>query len=167
MQVVDRASNMAKTMSDTDEFLKKVLEEAQAAFGEFNFVFFEIDRSEEVFKIKDFKAGYEYMALEGYTQSLEDGLLGRVYKTRNTWVVRDARKMKGFIEAPNTIIGAEISSPVMAGEEVFGILTCVTPRAFDFKSHEVWVVKQLAEILGRRIFAAKRAAKAKAEPVDD
>jgi GAF domain-containing protein len=152
MQVVDKASDMARNIEDDDEFLQKVLKEAQEAFGQFNFVYFIIDEEEKVFRIRDFKAGFQYNALGGYTQSLEEGMLAKVYRTMSAWVVNDSSKADYFVEAPSTTIGAEIAAPSVVNVKVKGILSCITPIPFNFRSYEVWVVKQLADIIGKRLY---------------
>lgn len=155
MQLVDKAANMARTLTDKDEFLDTVLRDAQQAFGQFNFVYFVVDYEAELFRIRHFVAGFQYNTLKGYTQSIKDGILGKVFRTMSAWVVPDATKQPGFIEAPDTNIGAEIAAPSVIGMDVRGILSCITPYPFNFRSYEVWVVKQLAEIIGQKMFGGE------------
>lgn len=153
MQLVDRASNMARNINDIDEFTRNVLKEGQEAFGQFNFVLFEVDEGAKVFRIRALRTGFQYSTLEGYSQPLDKGILGKVRSTKSAWVVPDATKQEGFIEAPNTTIRAEIAAPCIVNGRVRGVLSCITPYPFDFKAYEVWVVKQLAEIIAQRLFS--------------
>ena len=79
-------------------------------------------------------------------------MLAKVYRTMSAWVVNDSSRAEYFVEAPSTTIGAEIAAPSVVNVKVKGILSCITPQPFNFRSYEVWVVKQLAEIIGKRLY---------------
>jgi GAF domain-containing protein len=153
MQLVDRASEMARAIQDDDEFLDKLLKEAQHAFGQFNFIFFVVDPEARLFRIRHFQVGFQYQALKGYTQDLDKGMLAKVYRSKAPMVVGDATKEEGFVEAPDTVIRAEIEAPAIVHDKVVGILSAVTPYPFDFKAYEIWVMKQLAEVIGLRLYS--------------
>jgi GAF domain-containing protein len=153
MQLVDKASDMARSIKEDDEFLDQLLKEAQHAFGQFNFVFFIVDEDAGLFRIRHFQAGFQYQTLKGYTQALDKGILAKARDSKGPVVVTDATKEPGFVEAPDTVIRAEIAAPAIVHNRVVGILSAVTPYPFDFKAYEVWVMKQLAEVIGMRLFS--------------
>jgi GAF domain-containing protein len=153
MQLVDRASELARSIDDDNEFLDKILKEAQHAFGQFNFVFFIVDEKAKLFRIRHLQAGFQYQTLKGYTQALDKGMLAKVYRSKTPFVVTDTAKEEGFVEAPDAIIRAEIEAPSIVHDKVVGILSAVTPYAIDFKAYEIWVMKQLAEVIGMRLYS--------------
>jgi GAF domain-containing protein len=153
MQLVDRASELARTIQDDDEFLDKLLKEAQHAFGQFNFIFFVVDEKAKLFRIRHLQTGFQYQTLKGYTQPLDKGMLAKVYRSKTPMVVTDTTKEEGFIEAPDTCIKAEIEAPSIVHNKVVGILSAVTPYPIDFKAYEIWVMKQLAEVIGTRLYS--------------
>lgn len=91
-------------------------------------------------------AGGELGAEIGLTCSINRGVIGRVFRTRQTQLVHDVRTDPDY-RGENPVLLSELAVPIKQGEHVVAVLNLESDQPATFNAEEVQLAESLAEAI--------------------
>lgn len=88
---------------------------------------------------------------DGYTQSLETGLLGQAWKTKKTYLSNDVLADQNYHCAVYPVTHSELCVPIKMGDEVVGVMNLESKRRNAFQPEDVEFFEILADQLGNAV----------------
>ncbi len=105
----------------------------QRTFKYANVDLFEVDPAAGRFILRASAGAGHSMLQEGYTQSLDEGLMGRCYREKRPLIVNDVSQHEDFVPLPDLEVKSEALFPIQTGDKIAAILVVdeYSTNAFD------------------------------------
>jgi GAF domain-containing protein len=133
MEAIAQTNRLLLAGMGLDELLDIIVNSAQVRFGLPYVTVMWIDEAAGDFYLRAQAGPLTVLAMPNFRQKLTDGLAGRVLRTGQPYLARDAQHEPDYIPAVTAAIRSLLLTPLKTAERVIGVMTfeSLTPDAFS------------------------------------
>ncbi|MBM4431735.1 MAG: GAF domain-containing protein, partial [Chloroflexi bacterium] len=154
---INEVGDKAASILDLDKLMQEVTRSIQESFNYYNVSLLLLDEERREVVLQAVAGGFEHIMPGGYRQSLDEGIMGFVARTGQSWLARDISKdpyyVKGFLG--EVLTKSELCVPVKLGDKVIGALDLQSIRLNDFDQSDVVAMEAVADRLAIAIQNAR------------
>jgi diguanylate cyclase (GGDEF)-like protein/PAS domain S-box-containing protein len=157
LALISEVGDKAVSILDSDKLMQEVTRYIQEKFNYYNVALLLLDEERREVVMRAVAGGFEHIAPGEYRQSLDEGIVGFVTRTGNSWLANDISKdphyVKGFLG--EVLTKSELCVPIKLGDKVIGALDVQSIRLNDFDQADVAAMEAVADQIAIAIQNAK------------
>ncbi|MGA9349936.1 MAG: PAS domain S-box protein [Anaerolineae bacterium] len=157
LTLINEVGDKATAILDLDRLMQEVTRSIQESFNYYNVALFLLDEERREVVMRSVAGGFEHIFPGEYRQSFDEGIIGFVARTGNSWLANDVSEdphyVKGFPE--EVLTKSELCIPIKLGDEVIGALDVQSIRLNDFDQADVAAMEAVADQLAIAIENAR------------
>ncbi len=147
-------------IENPDELLKRVVNKLYDSIFSFCQVsIFLVDDTKEYFYLAvmegDFAEMYEKLYPDGYFQSVDQGVLGRAFQTKQMQIIKNVGEDPDYHQVVKSGVVSEICIPIIFRHEVIGVVNIETKEQYIPGELEIKILESislyLSQIIGNRM----------------
>jgi diguanylate cyclase (GGDEF)-like protein len=151
-------------LSDPKELADAVVDELDRCFEHFICAVLRLGGDGQLESLAVRGVAFERLGIDGWTQSVESGLIGRAVRERKPVVSGDVRAEKDYTNVPEMVdVRSEIVVPVLVGDRVWGAIDIEEVRGDAFDEDDVRLLRTVAAQLALALRAGGGQAAADSE----
>ncbi len=157
LALISEVGKEVASLLGPETVMRRVPRLIRDAFDYYNVSYFAVDYVRRELVMEGIAGGFEELSPGEFRQSLDEGIIGHVARTGQSWLSNDVTKdpyyVKGFVGEVQT--RSELSVPVKVGDRVVGVLDVQSnePNAFD--EEDLALMETLADRLAVSIQNAR------------
>ena len=157
LALINEVGDKAASILDLDRLMQEVTGSIQESFNYYNVALMLVDEDRHELVMRAIAGGFEHMTAGGYRQSLDEGIMGFVARTGQSWLARDVSKdpryVRGFLGEVRT--KSELCVPIKLGGKVIGVLDLQSIVLNDFDELDLVAMEAVADRLAVAIQNAR------------
>jgi PAS domain S-box-containing protein len=147
LALINEVGGKVASILDLDRLMQEVACSIQEKFGYYNVALFFLDEECHDVVMQAVAGGFEHVFPGEYRQALDEGIIGFVIRTGNSWLANDVSKdphyVKGFPE--EVLTKSELCVPIKLGDKVIAALDVQSIRLNDFDQADVAAMEAVAD----------------------
>ncbi len=157
LALINEVGDKAASILDLDKLMQEVTHFIQESFNYYNVALLLVDEDRHELVMQAIAGGFEHMAAGEYHQPLDEGIMGFVARTGQSWLARDISKdpyyIPGFLG--EVLTRSELCVPIKHGGKVIGVLDLQSSRLNDFDELDLVAMEAVADRLAIAIENAR------------
>ncbi len=149
LALINEVGDKAASILDLDRLMQEVTRSIQESFNYYNVILGLVDEECRQVVVQAIAGGYEHLAPGEYRQSIDEGIMGFVVRTGQSWLAGDVSKdpyyIKGFLG--EVLTRSELGVPIKLGDQVIGLLDLQSIFLNDFDQADVVAMEAVADRL--------------------
>ena len=155
LTVLNTIARTAISTVNLDRMLTTVVNQLQRGFGYDHVELYLVDEDSRSLMLAA-RAGEHGSSIADYSQSVQDGLMGRAYRTGQAVRVDDVQNDTDFLAYSALSTRSEVCVPISTGGRVLAVLNLEAERVGAFTNEDVSVLQTAADMLAGAIESARR-----------
>ncbi|MGA9350436.1 MAG: PAS domain S-box protein [Anaerolineae bacterium] len=157
LALISEVGDKVASILDLDRLMQEVPRSIQEKFNYYNVALFLLGEERREVVLQSAAGGFEHIAPREYSQSLDEGIIGFVTRSGNSWLANDVSKdphyVKGFLG--EVLTKSELCVPIKLGDKVIGALDVQSIHLNDFEQADVAAMEAVADQVAIAIENAK------------
>ncbi len=147
LAIISEVGEKAASILDSDRLMQEVTRSIQESFNYYNVILLLLDEERREVVMQAVAGGFEHLIPGEYRQSLDEGIIGFVARTGDSWLSNDTSKdpyyVKGFLG--EVLTKSELCVPIKLDDEVIGALDVQSIRLNDFDQSDTVAMEAVAD----------------------
>ena len=145
LNLINRLGQQDVWKMDLPHFLELAVVSIREGLDYYNVSFFSIDEGNHKLVLTAHAGGYRGRVSKGYSQSMDDGMLGWAVRNRRMLLANDVRKEPNYLAVEGLATRSEICIPVLLEEQTEGVLNVESDMVGAFDEGDVVALEALAQ----------------------